>query len=142
MKEETEERRILNSLNSLQYLCGNISSIGSGKNFIEIYDDCLERIRKRSESTSSEYMKEKLNEFPTFSVQEIDVYIEGEKDGMITRLSPIAGIFKGIWNTVKSKGTNLSNTTDKFRVTSSICNNVIQVIEKPGLEEMINQSKK
>ncbi|CAG5076649.1 hypothetical protein [Parvicella tangerina] len=142
MDKETEENRLVNSLKSLHYLCDYSQNIGTGENFMEIYNDVLHRISQRAESTSSNYMKEKLDEFPQFSAKEVDVYLDRDKDGAITRLAPIAGIVKGLWNTVKSKGANLSNINDKFRATSSICKNVLQVIEQPALEEMINQSKK
>ena len=142
MDKEQEENRFHNSLKSLHYLCDFSHNIDSGDNFMQIYSDVLERIKIRADETSSVYMQEKLSEFPEFSSQEIDVFTDRDKDGAIVKLSLVAGIVKGLWNTVKSKGANLSNTTDKLKATSSICKNILQVLENPALEEMINDSKK
>lgn len=148
MESELEERRLLNGLKSLQYLCEHYENIDSGDNFLEVYEDVIQRLEKRMNNSSSLYIQEKLQELPEFSNEEIERYkrdvVEGRGKGqaLMYKNAPFTLILHLIMELFRSKGDIFSNVNDKYHVTAEICKNLIIVIEQPALEEMIKQSKK
>lgn len=129
MESELEERRLLNGLKSLQYLCEYVENIDSGDNFLEVYEDVIQRLEKRMNVRQSLYIQEKLQELPKFSKEEIERYKKdvveggGTRRAVFYRIAPFTVIVDLIASLIRSKGNVFYDVTDKYHNTSEICKN-------------------
>lgn len=135
-------RILLYSLEMIGNFSKDVGSIRSGSEFLVMHNRNIESILEFSRIRTSDYFANKVEEYPSFTENELDEYIkEKNSNGLLLIIGGwLIALFALIYKTAKTGGKNLGATKNKLEVVKSINENLKYVIENPGFEELIKSN--
>lgn len=140
MENNKELKILLNSLDLVGNFSERIDSINSSEEFIKIHNRNIDSLIQLSKERNTNYFIEKIKEYPTIIDYELTEYIKQQRKD-ISLFSVIGGhlftLIEFLYKIGKTKGNNLGNTKAKLMDIKRINDNLIYVIQNPGVEELI-----
>jgi len=140
MVEERDLRILKKSIEMFNDFSIKVESINSASEFISIHNRNIETIYKIAIERNSDYIKNKLNEYPKISTKEVSIYIRTRKKEVsilsILLTSIAYFIIDKIVTMINTKGSTKEMIKLKVLQIQKINNEVLNVIENPYLEEV------
>ena len=140
MVEERDLRILKKSIEMFNDFSIKVESINSASEFISIHNRNIETIYKIAIERNSDYIKNKLNEYPKISTKEVSIYIRTRKKEVsilsILLTSIAYFIIDKMVTMINTKGSTKEMIKLKVLQIQKINNEVLNVIENPYLEEV------
>lgn len=134
MVEQRELNILKKSILVLNKFTENVDSVNSGNEFLTIYNRNLETIRKIAEERNSGFLKNRLNQYPKITFEEVDDYIKKKEVSFIYMV--FGSLVDSIIRTIKTKGNSPNVIKTKIYKIQELNNDIFKVIENPYLEEI------
>jgi len=113
-------------------------NISSGDEYLKIHNRNIETLKKLAQERKSGYILKKIADYEAVSNVEIDEFVKWKRKD-VSLVAFATGRFIGwLINLLKTKGNTGSQIEQKLIRISEINENLLKVVENPGLEELMN----
>lgn len=140
MTNQPKIKNLVRSIQSMNQFVENVHLLGSGQEFIRIYDSVMAGVAEVAKERKSEMLTAKLNEMPPFNLEQMDEYIReksGENYAFVRFFGIIPGIIRAISSRIKSKGKPVSRTTNDLEEMKRINTILVELLTRPDLEALL-----
>ena len=114
-------------------------NISSGDEYLKIHNRNIDTLKELAQERNSDYILKKIADYEVISNVEIDEFVKWKRND-VSLFDIVAGRLIGfIISLFKTKGNTKSQIQQKLVRISETNENLLKVIENPGLEELMNQ---
>lgn len=141
MIDQKEFRILKNSILIINAFTEQIHHINTAQDFITIHDRNMETIIKIGDSRNSEYLKQKISEYPYLSMDEVKEYIKIEKKDRTFFDCCFGYIYIYIIRYMKTGSLTGRKIKLKMEEIRNLNKYVLEVIEDPYMENVYKLMK-
>ena len=114
-------------------------NISSGDEYLKIHNRNIDTLKELAQERNSDYILKKIAEYEAISNVEIDEFVKWKRNDVSLFDVAVGRLIGFIISLFKTKGNTKSQIQQKLVRISETNENLLNVIENPGLEELMNQ---
>ncbi len=133
---ESEKDILRKSLLLIAGFSKDINSVGTPSEFLKIHTRNLSMLTEIAKKRDSDFMRDRIREYPKINESEIEYYITSEKKEKSLLNTMVGPIFDGIYNLIKNKGVSLNAIENKLNKINSLNEKMEKVVQDPIYEDL------